>query len=106
MKNTNAVIKAIGSNGRVVVPASMTKHMNKNSSIKVLRHGYNSIILSQYKPRTKAEREYMDECTLSVIKPFDTGAVQLHVAQYFREQEPTAVVCFNQDEDVIINCLD
>ena len=84
----------------------MTKHMNKNKSITVLRHGYNSIILSQYKPRTKAEQDNMDECTLSVIKPFDTGAVQLHVSQYFRDQEPTSVVCFNQDEDVIINCLD
>ena len=38
----NAVVKAIGSQGRVVVPSEMTRFFNKSADIKVVRYGENS----------------------------------------------------------------
>lgn len=102
---TNAVVKSIGSQGRVVVPSEMTRFFDKSQNIKVVRYGENSVMLTQFTPKAKKDREYMDNCTVSIIKPFASGAVQLCVSQYF-QKGTDSVVCFNNNDSVIINALD
>lgn len=101
----NAVVKAIGSQGRVVVPSEMIRFFNKSADIKVVRYGENSIMLTQTMPKNKKDLDYFNKCTVSSIKPFSNGTVQLCVSQYFKETADS-VVCFNNNNTVIINALD